>query len=174
MLARVALGIASATPLVGLVTSGDFAKRGLDVFLDSAARIADARPEVRFLVVGSKELPEEARTHPLVRRGVVAVGPSDEESRNAVVNAVRADAAMLAGVDPMSVVQRSIDEIVWTDGSLGCPQPGVMVTQALVPGWRIRLQAGRRDLDYHASRRGHWLLCPNAPAAAPSARPLAR
>jgi glycosyltransferase involved in cell wall biosynthesis len=73
--ARAALGIASATPLVGLVTSGDFAKRGLDVFLDCATRIADARRDVRFLVVGSKDLPEEARSHPLVRRGVVLHRP---------------------------------------------------------------------------------------------------
>ncbi len=69
--ARVALGVEPRTPLVGLVTSGDFAKRGLDLFLESAAQIAAARPDVRFLVVGSKELPAAARTHELVRAGVV-------------------------------------------------------------------------------------------------------
>lgn len=69
--ARSALAVASSTPLVGLVTSGDFAKRGLDLFLDCAARVADARPDARFLVVGSKELPKAARSHALVRRGLV-------------------------------------------------------------------------------------------------------
>ena len=59
--ARGALGIDAHAPLVGFVTSGDFAKRGLDLFLDSAARIAHARPDARFLVVGSKELPADAR-----------------------------------------------------------------------------------------------------------------
>jgi glycosyltransferase involved in cell wall biosynthesis len=73
--ARAALGIAPSTPLVGFVTSGDFAKRGLDLFLDCAARIADARPDVRFLVVGSKQLPEDAQRHPLVRRGAVLYRP---------------------------------------------------------------------------------------------------
>jgi glycosyltransferase involved in cell wall biosynthesis len=68
--ARRSLGVADA-PLVGFVTSGDFAKRGLDLFLDCAARIARERPDVRFLVVGSKGLPHEARDHPLVRAGVV-------------------------------------------------------------------------------------------------------
>ena len=38
--ARAQLGVAAHTPLVGLVTSGDFAKRGLDVFFDCALRIA--------------------------------------------------------------------------------------------------------------------------------------
>jgi glycosyltransferase involved in cell wall biosynthesis len=69
--ARAELGAAAAAPLVGFVTSGDFAKRGLDLFLDAAARIAAERADARFLVVGSKGWPEWARTHALVRRGIV-------------------------------------------------------------------------------------------------------
>jgi glycosyltransferase involved in cell wall biosynthesis len=70
--ARRALGVAAGAPLVGFVTSGDFAKRGLDLFLECAARIAAARPDARFLVVGSKRLPENVRAHALVRAGVVS------------------------------------------------------------------------------------------------------
>ena len=73
--ARRSLGVDGGAPLVGFVTSGDFAKRGLDLFLDSATRIAAARPDVRFLVVGSKRLPLEAREHALVRAGVVQYRP---------------------------------------------------------------------------------------------------
>ena len=69
--ARHTLGVPREAPLVGFVTSGDFAKRGLDVFLDCAARIAAQRPDARFLVVGSKRLPEWARATALVRSGVV-------------------------------------------------------------------------------------------------------
>jgi glycosyltransferase involved in cell wall biosynthesis len=72
---RRSLGIDGGAALVGFVTSGDFAKRGLDLFLDSATRIAAARPDVRFLVVGSKRLPQEAREHALVRAGVVQYRP---------------------------------------------------------------------------------------------------
>jgi UDP-glucose:(heptosyl)LPS alpha-1,3-glucosyltransferase len=67
--ARKALAIDPEVALVGFVTSGDFATRGLDLFLESAVRIAAARPDVRFLVVGSKALPEWARRHRLVRDG---------------------------------------------------------------------------------------------------------
>jgi len=70
--ARRALGVAAGAPLVGFVTSGDFAKRGLDIFLECAARIAAARPDARFLVVGGRRLPDAARAHPLVRAGVVS------------------------------------------------------------------------------------------------------
>ena len=73
--ARRSLGIDDGVPLVGLVTSGDFSKRGLDLYLDSAARIATARPDARFLVVGSKRLPDEASVHALVRSGVVRYQP---------------------------------------------------------------------------------------------------
>jgi glycosyltransferase involved in cell wall biosynthesis len=61
--ARQRLGIDASVPLVGFVTSGDFHKRGLDTFLSAAERIAVARPEVRFLVVGSRRLPEHAARH---------------------------------------------------------------------------------------------------------------
>ena len=73
--ARRSLGVDDGAPLVGFVTSGDFAKRGLDLFLDCAARIAAARPDARFLVVGSKRLPDEAGAHALVRSGLVRYRP---------------------------------------------------------------------------------------------------
>lgn len=77
--ARRALGIDETAPLVGLVTSGDFQKRGLDVFIESAELIAAARPDARFLVVGSKSLPEAARAHPLHQTGQLLYRPKGRE-----------------------------------------------------------------------------------------------
>jgi len=73
--ARKSLGLTRDTLLVGFVTSGDFAKRGLDVFLDCAARICAQRADVRFLVVGSKRLPGWARDHAVVRSGLLQYRP---------------------------------------------------------------------------------------------------
>jgi glycosyltransferase involved in cell wall biosynthesis len=73
--ARGSIGIGERTPLVGFVTSGDFVKRGLDLFLASAEAISRARPDVRFLVVGSKALPADALRHPLVANGSVLHRP---------------------------------------------------------------------------------------------------
>jgi glycosyltransferase involved in cell wall biosynthesis len=67
--ARRHLGVAADVPLVGLITSGDFAKRGLDVFVDVAERITRVRPDARFLVVGSNSLPMSVRGHALVGTG---------------------------------------------------------------------------------------------------------
>lgn len=59
------------------------------------------------------------------------------------------------------------EQVTWSDGALGCPQPGMSYTQALVPGYRIRVQAGNEVLDYHASTRGQIVLCPPGRAAEP-------
>jgi glycosyltransferase involved in cell wall biosynthesis len=75
--ARRALRVDAETPLVGFVTSGDFHKRGLDLFLATAERIARARPDVRFLVVGARRLPAEATQHPLVVSGRVFYRPKN-------------------------------------------------------------------------------------------------
>lgn len=75
--ARQQLGLGERTPLVGFLTSGDFTKRGLDLFLDTAARIAVVRPDVQFLIVGSKSLPASAAEHPLVRSGRMHYRPKN-------------------------------------------------------------------------------------------------
>ncbi len=36
----------------------------------------------------------------------------------------------------------------------------MMYTQALVPGYRVRIQAGTEVLNYHATRSGNVALCP--------------
>ena len=79
---------------------------------------------------------------------------------DAVVKAGRADAARRTGVGAESLLLISAESVTWSDGSLGCPQPGMMYTQALVPGYRIRLRGPDGEMDYHASARGALVLCP--------------
>jgi hypothetical protein len=84
------------------------------------------------------------------------------------VQAARADAARRTGVTVESLVLVSAEPVTWSDGSLGCPQPGVMYTQALVPGYRVRLRGPAGEMDYHASARGSLLLCPAGRAVDPA------
>lgn len=65
--ARGALGISDDTPLVGFVTSGDFQKRGLDMFVDTAEAMLAQRPDLRFLVAGSRMLPSWMQQHELLK-----------------------------------------------------------------------------------------------------------
>ena len=51
--------------------------------------------------------------------------------------------------------------VTWPDGSLGCPQEGMAYAQVLTPGYLIRLQAGDRGFEYHASRGTRVIFCEN-------------
>lgn len=73
--ARRKLGLDDSTPLIGFVTSGDFATRGLDILIATAERVRASVPEAKFLVVGSKALPDWASTHSLVTAGHVLHRP---------------------------------------------------------------------------------------------------
>ncbi len=72
----------------------------------------------------------------------------------------KADAAQRSGRKPEEIEVIAAESVTWSDGSLGCPQPGMAYTQAIVEGYRIRLRAGGEELDYHAGRGGHFVLCP--------------
>jgi hypothetical protein len=87
-----------------------------------------------------------------------------------VTEAVLADASKRTGLEvaKLEVVESIV--VTWPDGSLGCPEPGMNYTMALVPGYRIRIQAGEQLLNYHASARGYWVFCPLARALDPAPR----
>jgi hypothetical protein len=76
-----------------------------------------------------------------------------------LLGAILADAEARCGSesDELGVVRA--EQVVWNDGSLGCPRPGTIYTQARVNGYRIVLRYGDQELDYRASQSGFFLLC---------------
>lgn len=77
-----------------------------------------------------------------------------------------ADLSAHVGVDPADIVVVAGAAVTWSDGSLGCPQPGMSYTQALVPGYRIVLTAGGVEYAYHGRDGGSPFLCDRAPSGA--------
>ena len=77
-----------------------------------------------------------------------------------VTDAVLEDVARRTGIDRADLRVESALAVTWPDGSLGCPQPGMNYTMALVRGYWIKVRAGQDLLDYHASERGYFVLCP--------------
>lgn len=65
--ARKKLGVATDKKLIGYITSGNFKKRGLDLFLDICAQLPQS--DYAFFVLGGDRLPDEYQSHELVRRG---------------------------------------------------------------------------------------------------------
>ena len=93
--------------------------------------------------------------------------PMSAAGLQAAVEAAFADAATRTGLTRTSLRLASAEVVTWKDGSLGCPSPGGMYTQALVPGYRIVVDTGTTTLDYHVNARGRLLLCPEGRAVEP-------
>ena len=70
-----------------------------------------------------------------------------------------ADAAERTGLAEEDIELEELSMVTWSDGALGCPEPDVMYTQALVEGYRIVLDAGGRELIYHGAMGEDPFLC---------------
>ena len=64
----------------------------------------------------------------------------------------------------------SLQSVTWRSGALGCPKPGMMYTQALVPGVLVLFKVGESVYRYHASVGGTPAYCPADRAETPSER----
>lgn len=76
-----------------------------------------------------------------------------------LLNSVLDDAAQKLGVAPDALVVTKAEAVTWPDGSLGCPEPGMFYTQALVDGYWIVVEAGGQSLDYRVSGGGNFRIC---------------
>jgi hypothetical protein len=76
-----------------------------------------------------------------------------------ILNSVLDDAAQKLGVEPDALVVTKAEAVTWPDGSLGCPEPGMFYTQALVDGYWIVVEAGGQAVDYRVSGGGNFRIC---------------
>jgi hypothetical protein len=60
------------------------------------------------------------------------------------------------------------ESAVWSDGALGCPEPGMMYTQALVNGYWVVIEAAGQNYDFRVDSRGNFRLCPPGQGHPPS------
>lgn len=79
---------------------------------------------------------------------VTAAAPAPAEHPAFVQEAIN-DLAGRHGLPPEAIDVVSVEERDWPDGARGLPEPGMMYTQAIVPGHRIVLAVGERRFAYH-------------------------
>jgi hypothetical protein len=79
----------------------------------------------------------------------------------ATVEFAAADLATRLQVDREAIEVVDAQVVTWPDGSMGCPRPGEMYTQALIEGSRLILGTnGRTRIHiYHAGADGKPFLC---------------
>jgi hypothetical protein len=81
------------------------------------------------------------------------------EVPESLLNKIVDDLVARTGADRQSIEVVRAEAVVWNDGSLGCPQPGMEYTQMLVDGYWVVLRAGGQDYDFRATQAGYFILC---------------
>jgi hypothetical protein len=62
------------------------------------------------------------------------------------------------GVDVGEVSFVSTEAVDWPDGCLGAARPGMMCTQAIVPGWRIAMEVNGLQYEYRTNQDGSQIV----------------
>jgi len=86
----------------------------------------------------------------------------------AILDAILKEAAALAKVSREQLVIVRAQSVIWSDGSLGCPEPGMMYTQALVNGYWVIVEAAGKNYDFRVGSGGSFRLCPPGQGQPPS------
>ena len=87
---------------------------------------------------------------------------------NGQIAFAKQDLAERMAVDPDLVKLSSAQAVTWRSGALGCPGPGKMYTDALVPGTAIYLQVENVIHAYHAKFAGEPFYCPRERVESPA------
>jgi hypothetical protein len=74
-----------------------------------------------------------------------------------LLEAAKADLAQRLSIAADQIEVVKVEAVMWRDGSLGCPKPGMNYTQAVVPGFQIILSTGGQEYDYHADQERAFL-----------------
>ena len=63
------------------------------------------------------------------------------------------------GVNVTKATVVTAEAVEWPDGSLGCPEMGVMYTQVISPGYHVVISVDGVEYDYRATDPGQVRLC---------------
>ncbi len=97
---------------------------------------------------------EEPREMP--RPGVPVNVPNSAQD---LADSIFADLGQTLAIDVNDIQLLQWDSVTWRDGSLGCPEAGMMYTQALVNGYSVLLEANGQQYYYHTNNRSQFIQC---------------
>lgn len=119
-----------------------------------SACAADTPPPPRGIAPPTR-IPDIETVAPLPTGEPIATSQIPAAVRRAVV----ADAAKRFKVAESAVVLARAEQLTWSDGSLGCPEPGRLYTQMLVPGFRLAAITSAGEFTYHTDSHGNVVTC---------------
>ena len=94
----------------------------------------------------------------------ISAAPMDQSQQ---IEFSKKELAQRLGIEPDSIALSGARQVNWRSGALGCPEPGMNYTQALVPGVLIFLRVGNEVHGYHAKQGGKPFYCPRERAEQP-------
>lgn len=110
----------------------------------------------------------------MVPESTAAPSPSDAPASSVTapethLEAIRADLDG-RGVAGNQALVTEAQQVTWSDGSLGCGEPGVSYTQAQIEGWRIVVVVDGTSYDYRFGKDATPTLCerPTVPSVSMS------
>lgn len=77
------------------------------------------------------------------------------------------DLAQRLQIKPGDVVTQQAEAVTWSDGAIGCPEPDMYYTQALVPGYRLVFRVAGTQYYYHGQHGKPPFYCPAERAGEP-------
>ena len=101
------------------------------------------------------QVPEPIDTIAPTEGGQVQTG----EVPSSILDVVLADASDRASAEVTSADVALAEFVIWSDGSLGCPEPGMVYTQALVEGYRVVIEKDGTIIDYRLNSQGAFRVC---------------
>jgi len=124
---------------------------------------------VAFLVLAARAAEQVEPVPPSASPTLTEENPPVKgEVPEGILDPILKEAAALAKVAREQLVIVRAQPVVWNDGSLGCPEPGKMYTQALVNGYWVVIEAAGQKYDFRVDRSGRFQLCPPGQGQPPS------
>lgn len=90
-------------------------------------------------------------------------GSIEEQAREALADWLRISTGEIEVI--------KVEQVEWPDTSLGCPEPGMVYAQVIVPGWRVVMRVGGEVYEYH-SGDDHTVLCHESGGGYPKHAPI--
>jgi len=99
----------------------------------------------------------------VIQEGTMPISPTIPSPSNpalqGLVMQAKEDLARRLSVEVDQIELLEVSAVVWPDGGLGCPQPGMVYTQVQHDGALIRLRVGKRIYNYHSGGSRPPFLC---------------
>ena len=123
-------------------------------------------------LIPTREVPEKFDPiTPIVPGGKVPIDMTPISPSNLpanlqdVTNQAMTELAKELSIPSDQILLISVQSVVWSDSSLGCPQPDMNYLMVLTEGYRVVLAVDDEPYYYHANKKGYGIFCesPNPP-----------